>query len=297
VEKVDCVELVPGVLRAAKWFPEANHGVLGQPGYRVIQDDGRNYELTTDETYDVIAVDATSPKMAGDGSLYTVDFYRTLEQRLSDDGLVAVWLPFHLLSDREMRMTARTLMEVFPHTSIWLSAIRHHALLVGSRQALRLDVAAMAEKLARPGVREDLALMRVNDPLDVLGGFVMGEQNLAAYVEGARINSDDHPYLEFTPALAYFAARRFLVENLASFVRYREDPWPMVVNAGATPEETAAYQERVRRRTEATQHNIAGDIYFYLEQMDQAKAEYETALQLDPADKNWANPAWDVPIR
>ena len=65
----------------------------------MILGDGRNYALVTDEKYDIISVDATSPKMAGNGSLYALEFYELLKENLSPGGVVVQWFPLHLLSD------------------------------------------------------------------------------------------------------------------------------------------------------------------------------------------------------
>ncbi len=292
VSEVHTVELVPGVLKAAKWFPEINHDVLNQPRFRAIINDGRNYALVSEEKYDVISIDLTSPKMAGNGSLYTLDFYETVKERLTDRGLVAQWLPFHLLSDSEMRMTTATFMAAFPHTTLWLSPIRHHGLLVGTREPLRIDYQSLSAKVAREGVIKELRLLGVFEPMDVLAWFVMGEEQLAQYVEGARLNTDNHPYLEFSPAMAYFYTMGYVTQNLYEFARRRESVWPLLVNTGATPEERSALGERVLRRFEASQHTLVGDIYFYLGRTDDARAEYEQALSIDPDDKNWGHPFW-----
>lgn len=145
--------------------------------------------------------------MAGNGSLYTLDFYRLLREHLTDRGLVVQWLPFHLLSHAKMRMTARTFLTAFPHTTLWLSAIRHHGLLVGTVEELRIDYGTLQRKLERPGVRQELAPVRATDALDVLSWFVMGEEALAGYGGDARLNSDDRPYLEVTPALNHLPLR------------------------------------------------------------------------------------------
>jgi spermidine synthase len=93
VEEVDCVELVPAVIHAARYFPSVNHGVVDMEGYNVILGDGRNYAAVTDKTYDVISIDATSPKMAGNGSLYALDFYQLLRRNLNPGGMVVQWFP------------------------------------------------------------------------------------------------------------------------------------------------------------------------------------------------------------
>ena len=292
VEKIDCVELVPAVLDAADWFAEVNHGVIGRPRYHVIRGDGRNYALVSDETYDVISIDATSPKMAGNGSLYALEFYRLLDQRLSDKGLVAQWLPFHLLSDAEMRMTVRTFQEVFPHATLWFSPIRHHAVLIGTREPLRIDFRRLERRLQLAGVRGELRPMNVSSAIDVLGWFAMGEATLRAYGAGARINTDDHPYLEFAPAMAYFVSAWYVVRNLTNIRRLRESPLPLLVDTGDSPEEQADVATQVVRRFDATQHSISGDVYYHVGQTERALREYDRALATDPQDKNWLHPAW-----
>jgi len=292
VERVDCVELVPGVIEAAQYLTDVNHGVLDEPRYNIIMGDGRNYALVTDETYDVISIDATSPKMAGNGSLYSLEFYELIRERLTEKGIAVQWLPFHLLSESEMKMTAKTFMEVFPHTTVWLSPLRHHGLLVGSKGRLQIDMQTMAAKLQRPGVREQLAPMGVSEPLDVLAWFVMGENTLTRYVGDARLNTDNHPVLEFTPAWSYFVTMRYATQNLYEFGQVRESVFPWLVNTGDTQEEVDALGEAVQNRFMASQHSINGDIFYYLGMEDRSRDEYAQALAIDPGDKNAAHPIW-----
>ncbi|MGD2215603.1 MAG: fused MFS/spermidine synthase, partial [Gemmatimonadales bacterium] len=292
VREVDCVELVPAVVDAANWFPEINHGVLSEPAFDLIMGDGRNYALVTDNVYDVITIDATSPKMAGNGSLYALEFYELLQERLSDDGLLVQWVPFHLLSDREVRMIAKTFVTVFPHTTLWFTPLRQYFVLVGTQKELEIDFGSLSDKLAMRDVQRDLELLHVTGPIDVLGWFVMGEEALAEYVGAASLNTDNHPYLEFTPAMAYFVSGTYRVQNKVTAWELRESVLPFLVNMGETEEEVAAVAERVQRRFEATQHSIRGDVYNFLDMREQATAEYSTALRIDPQEKNWLHPIW-----
>ncbi|MCK5650862.1 MAG: fused MFS/spermidine synthase, partial [Gemmatimonadetes bacterium] len=250
VAKVDCVELVPAVIDAAKWFPETNHGVLSEPRFNVILGDGRNYALVTDKEYDVISVDATSPKMAGNGSLYALEFYELLKGRLSDDGMVVQWLPFHLLADHEVRMIAKTFMTAFPHTTLWFTPMRQHIILVGTQRKLEIDFRALSEKLEMENVQRELGQLDVSDPFDVLSWFVMGEEALTEYVGNAWVNTDDHPYLEFTPAMAYFVSRMYRVRNTLAARELRESVFPFLINVGETDEEIASVAEKVQKRFE-----------------------------------------------
>lgn len=289
VEEVDCVELVPAVADAAKWFPEINHGVLSKPKFNLIMGDGRNYALVTDKEYDVISVDATSPKMAGNGSLYALEFYELVKERLSSDGLLVQWIPFHLVSDREVKMIAKTFMTVFPHTTLWFTPLRQYIILIGTQEELKIDFESLSSKLEMGSVQRDLELLNVTDPIDVLNLFVMGEEVLAKYVGDARINTDNHPYLEFTPAMAYFVSDMYWLQNMRDIVKSRESVFPSLINMGKTDEEITAVAEKVQKRFEATYHSIRGDILRFLEMRQQALVEYTTALRIDPQEKNWLN--------
>jgi len=297
VEEVDCVELVPGVIHAASWFPSVNHGVIDDPRFNVIIGDGRNYALVSDEKYDVISIDATSPKMAGNGSLYALEFYELLKDRLKDDGIVVQWFPLHLLSDEEVRMTAGTMLEVFPHTSLWLTPLRQHSILVATPTELKIDVQALAERMERVGFRDEFSDLHVTDVIDLLSWFAMGEEALAEYVGDVRINSDNHPYLEFSPAMAYFVADLYKAQNIENIRDYRVSVGPFLTNLGETEEEAAALAERVRLRYEATQQSLKGDVLLTLGRQTEAIMEYNMALLIDPDDKNWMNPVWrDSPL-
>src|SRR5262249_56240181 len=49
LERLDIVEFVPNVIRAARFFPEVNHGVLDDRRARVTIDDGRHFLLRSEE--------------------------------------------------------------------------------------------------------------------------------------------------------------------------------------------------------------------------------------------------------
>jgi spermidine synthase len=269
VKEVDCVELVPAVPEAAVWFPEINHGVLNEPRFNLILGDGRNHALLSTKTYDVISVDATSPKMAGNGSLYTLEFYESLKDRLAGDGLAVQWLPLHLLSDEELRMTAKTFQTVFPHASLWLTPLRQYGILAGKHVELELDFTSLGERMAAPNVRRELAEIGVTDPIDLVDWFAMGEEALARYVGDARINTDNRPYLEFLPALFYFLSVRYQIENTLKIRDFRESVLPFLTNLGETEEEVAAVAERVQERYEATQESIVEELQAWLSQFEE----------------------------
>ena len=118
LERIDVVEFVPGVIRAASFFPEVNHGVLADPRVSVTIDDGRNYLLVTPHTYDVVSVDTLDPKHAGNGNLYTREFYELSKRVLRPGGIFVQWLPYHQVDNASLKIDRA-------HLPARLSA-RHH---------------------------------------------------------------------------------------------------------------------------------------------------------------------------
>ncbi len=232
IEALDVVELVPSVVEAAKLLPEVNADLFNQPELNIILADGRNYLKVSGEKYDVISVDATSPKSAGSGSLYSLEFYQSCRQSLSAEGVIVQWLPFHLLSPDEIDMTLNTFKEVFPATSVWFSPFRNYLVIAGSMGGLSIDFQDLAAKMGQPEVSEDLELINVNDPYDFLACFVMAGQTLDEFTGSTALNSDDHPHLEYSPTMAYFAPVDFSRENMIDIAPFRTSILDYVENMG-----------------------------------------------------------------
>jgi spermidine synthase len=248
ISSIECVELVPAVLEASSFFPEINHGVLDDPQLTIITGDGRNYLLLTDKIYDIISVDATSPKSAGSGNLYTEEFYQLCQKRLSQDGLMLQWLPFHLLSEVELKMTTRTFLQVFPHASLWFSFQRNYFLLVGTQQPLSLDFQKLVSLTLQEDIQKELGPLAINDAFDVLTCFIMDEEALSNYVNGARLNTDNHPYLEFEPSIGYFLIEEYIQKNISSIAPLRQSIRPYLVNVGRTESEIQTVHDELEKR-------------------------------------------------
>ena len=135
LERIDVVEFVPGVIRAASFFPEVNHGVLADPRVSVTIDDGRNYLLVTPHTYDVVSVDTLDPKHAGNGNLYTREFYELSKRVLKPGGIFVQWLPYHQVDNASLKMIARTFQHAYPHATMWLNRFKGYTLLLGHPRA------------------------------------------------------------------------------------------------------------------------------------------------------------------
>jgi len=288
VKEVDCVELVPGVVEAAGYFPEINHNVLNDPKFNLIMGDGRNYVLVTDKKYDVISVDATSPKCAGNGSLYALEFYKLCKKTLSKDGLIVQWLPFHLLSDEEITTITKTFKTVFPHTTLWFTPYKWYCILVGTQEELEINFASLSDKLEMKNVKQDLEQLNVTDPFAFLDCFVMDEEAVTEYVGDAKINTDDHPYVEFFGPRGFYTMytmEECIIQNISSISKFRGSAFPLLTNIGETDEEIITVREKLERWFEATGHSISGQLLAYKGMPERAIVEYGKTLLINPEDK------------
>ena len=120
VENITIAEISPEVLEVSNArLGMVNHGVLRDPRVHLEINDGRNFILGTREKFDVILSDSIHPRYAGNGSLYTRDYFELCRQRLNPGGVISMWLPMYSLTTRNYLQIVRAFRDVFPNTTIW----------------------------------------------------------------------------------------------------------------------------------------------------------------------------------
>ncbi len=120
VERVVVSELDRHVAEAARsHFAPYAGGLFDDPRARVVVEDGRFLLAAAPERYDVVIGDVFLTYRAGVGSLYTREHFEAVRERLEPGGLFAQWLPLFDLSERELGIIIRTMLEVFPQVTLW----------------------------------------------------------------------------------------------------------------------------------------------------------------------------------
>ena len=228
VEQITLAEIEPKVIGVARTFGAYNHNVLDNPKLRIIINDGRNFLLTTNETFDVITADPIHPWFRGAGYLYATEYFKLASEHLRPGGMVCQWLPLYELTPENVRSVVRTFQEHFPYTMLWLT--HNDAELVGSNAPIVIDETDLARRIAEPAIAEDLNRVMMGSATDFLSYFVMGTQGMKKFGQGAVINTDDNLYLEFS---APYSIGKFTVmgENVAAILQYRESILPYLTPA------------------------------------------------------------------
>ncbi len=230
VERVVVTELVPDVVRAAEaWYTPHVNGLFADPRATIVVEDGRNYLRAATERYDVVIADLFSPWASRAGSLYALEHFRSVADRLEPGGVFVQWLPLDQLSAREFGTIARTLLEVFPQVTLWRGNFTPRdpvVALVTATAAHPLDPATLTEGVAALGRRPDGEELLIDALVNVKGAAATTldpqRRDLAASIlpHLARsvpftlyagnigraadlfadhpVNSDDRPVIEFT---------------------------------------------------------------------------------------------------
>lgn len=195
ISRLDCVELSSSVVAAGDCFREETHNILDDPRLTVFIDDGRNYLLSTTNTYDVITAEPMHPHLAGTVNLYTREYFHLVRDRLRPGGICSHWIPLHRMQPREVKMAAQAFREAFPYTILFLETAE--AIIIGSDQPLKIDLSRWRRFLQDPRTKADLEEVGLDGLPELLATYIMDDPALSRYLGDTPPVTDDRPALEF----------------------------------------------------------------------------------------------------
>ncbi len=204
-ERVDVVDLSPRVAEAAaKHFGGINLGLFNNPRVQLRIADGRHYLLTHPEKLSLLTIEVNRLWVAGEGDLYTREFYELCSRRLEDRGVFQQWLPLFHLSLSDTMIILRSLRQVFPYVSLYMGG--ESGMLVASRSPLVVDYARLREMDASARLRPVLVVIQLRSISSLMGDCVLlpeGLDALLARTPERRVSTDLWPHLEHSNAHYY----------------------------------------------------------------------------------------------
>ncbi len=231
--QVDAVELLPEVIAASRHFTGS---FAVDARLRVVAADARRYVRTSTERYDLVVADNFHPARSGSGSLYTVEHFRAIEQRLAEGGLFCQWLPLHQLDIATLRSIVRSFVEVHPQAWAVLAtnSLETPVLgLIARRGGGRFDAGVVRRRMQTAALPRAPAQFGLHDELAVLGSFVAGPQALARLAGDAPLNTDDHPVVTYRAPRITYAPDSRPAERLIELLRTVELTPDEVLSAAA----------------------------------------------------------------
>jgi spermidine synthase len=189
-EALDVVEVNAAVLEMAPLFAR-NHAVLEDPRVDAIHMDGRAWLRRTSTRYDVVTLEPMPPNFAGVNSLYSREFYEIVRGRLEPGGIVAQWLPVHLVSPHHAASIAATFRAVFPDSVLWMDPLGGTGILLGRAENSPVPLGRKWPGLAGKRSRHTLSAEQIRAAL------FLDAAALARYARPGDVITDDNQLLAF----------------------------------------------------------------------------------------------------
>ena len=298
MERVDVVELESIVVDVARQSSPVNHDVLNNPKVHLRIGDAREVLLTTRERYDLIVSEPSNPFRAGIASLFTQEYYRAANDRLTDDGLFLQWMQAYGVDAPALRTIYATMASVFPSVETWQTR-GGDIVLIGGKRAPVYDLARIAARIEQEPYRSALRnTWRSTGVEGFLGRYLAGDAltRALASAPGVQINTDDRNIIEFGFARSWGRDSQ-IVSQIRALSRAMGVTRPAIVGGSvdwravdmAWASQIVADGGEIRINAQSSRDDQARQqalIHYYSEaNLDAARAAWQTQSQ-PPADQN-----------
>jgi spermidine synthase len=195
ISSITVAEICPPVVRAsAQYFAYPNHDISNDRRLELITEDGRAWLIPFGRKFDIITCDAIHPRFGN--NLYTREYYETCRKHLNAEGVICQWMPTNWMTEFEYKSLLKTFQTVFPDVSLWY-VNRGVTLAVGTLGRNKIPVDTLLRRMDNSQIREDLAETDILGPEMLLARFCMKGEEFANFCMEGKINTDDHPFVEY----------------------------------------------------------------------------------------------------
>ncbi|HUT52908.1 MAG TPA: fused MFS/spermidine synthase [bacterium] len=214
IESLDCLELSPAVVQASHYFESVSHLNYSDPRFNLIVADGRNHLELSPKKYDVIISEPSNPWQAGEGLLFTREFFQLARKRLNPGGIMEAWIDVYNMDAANLSLFLRTFADVFPHVTLWETGLQADYVLLGTNEPLMIDYQDLKHRRDDPRIAAALDPIQA-DALGILTRFVMDERVIHEIVGTGPLHTDDRRQLEFDMPKSAFS---LYVERLPGLI-------------------------------------------------------------------------------
>jgi hypothetical protein len=134
------------------------------------------------------------PNFAGVNSLYSREFYELVARRLRPGGIVAQWVPFHLVTPHDAVAIAATFQAVFSDAMLWIDPVDKTGIVVGRRRGEGDALGSRWPGLDRRGVSDRDLTRR-----QIVGASALVGDAFERYASYGQIVTDDNQLLAYGP--------------------------------------------------------------------------------------------------
>jgi spermidine synthase len=244
VEEIVVAEISSEVLEASdQYLRTINHGILDDPRVRVEINDGRNFVLATPEKFDVLLSDSIHPRYAGNGSLYTQDYFELCRAILEPDGVISMWLPTYSLTANNYRMILSAFQRVFPNTTVWYVSNNpnEYTIVIGRMEEGPIPFDRLQARISG-AVLEDLREIGIEDAYDLAVSMIIDPVGVEHLTHLVPPHVDDIPAVEYESGRVLHRERSWL-QNFTMLLQH-VTPLPRNFTGADDPERLVGAHQR-----------------------------------------------------
>ena len=211
MERVDVVELEPAILEVARACAPVNKSVLDNPKIHIQLADAREVLRTTPSRYDIVFSEPSNPYRAGISSMYTIEYYKAVRERLLEGGFFVQWLQAYEVDAWAVSTAITTIRQVFGAAEIWETEASDLVVVATVNRRPPADVARIRERLKEEPFLSATRSVWYTESLEgLLAHYVANTALSDAVVQNGlgAINTDDQNLLEFAFARSVGKAKR-----------------------------------------------------------------------------------------
>lgn len=294
VKKIDLVEISSAVIEGSRYFSPFNHNALDDKRMNLILADGRNHITLADQKYDVIISEPSNPWISGVGALFTLDFFKLVDERLNPDGVVCIWVHTNM-SPESFKSIIKAFISVFSYVTMWESIVGDDYLLIGSQNEYSLPYEKVESLLTAEKEGEDLRRLGIASVRDLMALMVMDREGLESFSGEAPVHTDDNSLLEFdAPEYVYKDERDIIVQEISpyfkvkpSLLRFASMEAPArerVLSQMAQVERAQTQVREIKKQARIDQLLDKGEEAFNSGDYERASNLYGKILEFDPVN-------------
>jgi predicted membrane-bound spermidine synthase len=196
IPSISIAEVYPEVLTlSANIFSDENQDILTSSRVNIAIEDARLYLALNAVSFDLITSGYTS--FQNTPSFFTSGFYKACHTRLSSQGVMTQMLPLSGINKQEFRSLVRACIDIFPEVSLWYLS-PGKTILLARKKRQKTDYCSVNQRFDQIDHFGRYSKTGIASTEQIIGRRLMDDRQLRIFAEGAPVNSDDRPYLEFT---------------------------------------------------------------------------------------------------
>jgi predicted membrane-bound spermidine synthase len=219
IRQLDVIEIEPAVYEAAAYFREYVGNIYTDKRFRIHFDDAKSYFTRSGQKYDVIISEPSNPWVSGIGSLFSSEFYETVQKKLNNEGLFVQWIQTYEISIPLVASIMKSFSPCFDDYKVCLMNDGDIAVIGKKHGKLEENY---TELFRNTILAAELDHVRIASENDLASRITGNKEMLEPFFAPIKVkpNSDYHPILEYEAGKALFL--KSSAASLTDILRYEK---------------------------------------------------------------------------